>query len=250
MKVHTLMDAQSNIPTFVNLTASCENDSNFLNLLNEKHIVKDSILLFDKGYIGYYAYEQLSQRGVTYVTKRRNRAKFKLIKERYGTIESPLIICDQIVEFKKKADKKSGTPKVTHRARCIVYKESEHSEELIFQTNNFKIPAMDVVDLYHCRWQIELLFKQLKQNFELKYFLGDNVNAVESQVWVALIANLLVSVVKAQVKRRCSFTGIVSLLRIHLMNYISMIMLLETPDTIWSKRDKIPQKIPELPFIT
>ena len=169
MKVHTLMDAQSNIPTFINLTASAENDSNFLNLLNEKHLVKDSILLFDRGYIGYYAYEQLSQRGVTYVTKRISRAKFKLIEERCGTVESPLIICDQIVEFKKKADYKRGTPKITHRARCIVYKESEDSEELIFQTNNFNIPAMDVVDLYHQRWQIELLFKQLKQNFELKY---------------------------------------------------------------------------------
>ncbi len=250
MKVHTLMDSHSSIPIVVNFTAAAENDIDFLSNLNDEHLAKDSVLVFDKGYISYYMYEQLSLRGVTYVTKRINRAKFRLINERCGTVESPLIVCDQIVEFTKKADYNKGTPKITHRARCIVYKESEHSEELIFQTNNFKIPAMDVVELYHQRWQIELLFKQLKQNFELKYFLGDNVNAIESQVWVALIANLLVSVVKAQVKRRCSFTGIVSLLRIHLMNYISMIKLLETPDTMWIKSDQTPQKIPELPFIT
>lgn len=250
MKVHTLMDAQSNIPILINFTASAENDIDFLSNLNDEYLAKDSILVFDKGYISYYMYEQLSLRGVTYVTKRRDMAKFRLIEERCGTVETPLIICDQIVEFEKKADYNKGTPKVTHRARCIVYKENKDSEELIFQTNNFKIPAMDVVDLYHQRWQIELLFKQLKQNFELKYFLGDNVNAIESQVWVALIANLLVSVVKAQVKRRCSFTGIVSLLRIHLMNYISMIILLETPDTIWVRSNQIPQKIPELPFTT
>lgn len=233
IKVHTLIDSDSCLPNIAVMTAAAENDVDFFDKIKALELPKGSFLVFDKGYINYANYEDLTAQGIIYVTKRINRAKFKLIKERSGSIESPLIVCDQVVEFSKKADYVKGTPKIKHKARCIVYKASEEAEELIFQTNNFTIPAMDVVEIYHRRWKIETLFKQLKQNFELKYFLGDNVNAIESQIWVVLIANLLISIVKKQIKRKCSFTGVVSLLRIHIMNYVSMIDLLENPDRAW-----------------
>ncbi|MFI3292974.1 MAG: hypothetical protein SNI70_05600 [Rikenellaceae bacterium] len=75
--------------------------------------------------------------------------------------------------------------------------------------------------------------RYLKQNFQLKYFLGDNVNAIESQVWVVMIANLLISIIKSGVKRVCSYTGIVSLIRLQLMSYISLYDLLEKPEKSW-----------------
>ena len=63
----------------------------------------------------------------------------------------------------------------------------------------------DIIAIYDHRWQIELLFKQLKQNFPLKYFYGESVNAIQSQIWITLIANLLLTVVRKQIKRSWSF---------------------------------------------
>lgn len=233
IKVHTLIDSESCIPSLVVMGAASENDVDFFADIKRRSLPKGSFLVFDKGYISYADYEYFSQQGISYVTKRISRANFKLIEERTGSVDEPLIVCDQIIEVTKKADKKKGTPKIKHRARCVVYKQNEQSEELIFQTNNFKIPAMEIVEIYRRRWQIETLFKQLKQNFELKYFLGDNANAIECQIWAVLIANMLVSIIKRLIKRKSSFTGVVSLLRLHIMDYISMFELLENPEQAW-----------------
>lgn len=246
IKVHTLIDTESGIPNMVVMNAAATNDVEFFAAVRRKNLPKGSFLVFDKGYISYADYEYFSQQDIFYVTKRIERASFRLVEEREGTVDEPLIVCDQIIEVTKKADKKKGTPKIKHKARCVVYKKDEKSGELIFQTNNFKIPAMEVVDIYHRRWKIETLFKQLKQNFELKYFLGDNVNAIECQIWAVLIANLLVSIVKCQIKRKCSFSGVVSLLRIHFMNYISMHELLENPEKSWIKQNLEQNKEAEL----
>ena len=75
-----------------------------------------------------------------------------------------------------------------------------HSNVLL--TNNFELEPQEIIAIYKRRWQIETLFKQLKQNFPLKYFFGESVNAIQIQIWVALIANLLISIVQKQVQRR------------------------------------------------
>ncbi len=246
IKVHTLIDSESGVPNLIVMSAAAKNDVDFFKDVKKKNLPKGSFLVFDKGYVSYADYEYFTQQGISYVTKRMERTKFRLIEEREGNIYEPLIVCDQIIEVSKKVDKIKGTPKIKHKARCIVYKQDSASEEIIFQTNNFRISAMEVVEIYHRRWQIETLFKQLKQNFELKYFLGDNVNAIESQIWVVLIANLLVSIIKKHIKRKSSFTGIVSLLRIHFMNYISMYELLESPEKAWIQQNIQQNKEAEL----
>ena len=83
------------------------------------------------------------------------------------------------------------------------------------------------------RWQIELLFKQLKQNFPLKYFLGDNANAIEIQIWAAMLANLLLTLVRSKVKRKWAFSNMVSFIRKQLMNYINVYRFLENPEQSW-----------------
>ena len=84
-------------------------------------------------------------------------------------------------------------------------------------TNNFDMQEWDIVEIYARRWQIELLFKQLKQNFPLKYFYGESVNAIESQIWVSLIANLLLTVVRKKVRRKWAFSNLVTAVRQMLM---------------------------------
>jgi IS4 transposase len=97
--------------------------------------------------------------------------------------------------------------------------------------------------IYKKRWQIELLFKQLKQNFPLKYFLGDNENAIKIQIWCTLIVNLLLTVIRKQLKRKWSFSNLASFCRLHLFNYIHLMNFLENPEKDWIKEEDLQLKI-------
>ena len=120
-----------------------------------------------------------------------------------------------------------------HRSRRIAYWDSENGRLFEFITNNFELPAEKVAMIYKKRWQIELLFKQLKQNFPLKYFLGDNENAIELQIWAAMLANLLITLVQGKVKRKWAFSNLVSLIRQQLMNYVDVYRFMEDPEGTW-----------------
>lgn len=114
-------------------------------------------------------------------------------------------------------------------------------------TNNFELDYEEIVEIYERRWQIELLFKQLKQNFQLRYFYGESVNAIKTQIWVTLIANLLLTLVRKRVKRSWSFSGLASVIRQTLMHYINMWAFLEDPERIWIEINRLhKQKPPEL----
>ena len=91
--------------------------------------------------------------------------------------------------------------------------------------------------IYKQRWQIELLYKQLKQNFPLRYFLGDNENAIKIQIWCTLITNLLLTVINKKLKRKWSFSNLTSFCRLHLFNYINLIKFLENPEKDWIKTE-------------
>ena len=100
----------------------------------------------------------------------------------------------------------------------------------IFFTNNTRIKASTIANIYKKRWQIECLFKRLKQNHPLKYFLGDNENAIKVQIWSALITDLLIKIVKDKVNRKWSFSNIAAMIRLHLMTYIHLIKFLQNPE--------------------
>ena len=88
--------------------------------------------------------------------------------------------------------------------------------------------------IYKHRWQIETMFKRLKQNFPLKYFLGDSQNAIEIQIWTALIIQLLMLVIQRKIKRKWAYSNMVSVVRFHLMTYINLFKFLENPDKKWA----------------
>lgn len=92
------------------------------------------------------------------------------------------------------------------------------------------MPLETIVAIYRRRWQIESLFKQIKQNFPLRYFYGESANAIKIQVWVTLIANLLLSVLQNKQTRRWSFSGLATMVRIVLMYYLNLEKFLNQPD--------------------
>ena len=90
-----------------------------------------------------------------------------------------------------------------------------------------------IAGLYKTRWQIELVFKQIKSNFPLKYFLGDNENAIKIQIYCVLIVNLLIAVIKKKLKRKWAFSNLVNFCKIHLFNSINLMKFLENPEKDW-----------------
>ncbi|GHT24862.1 hypothetical protein FACS189430_10570 [Bacteroidia bacterium] len=197
--------------------------------LSEVHLEAGSFITFDKGYVDYAEYERFTKEDVFYVTRLKDNAKYDAGEE-YDIpdeADSGVLKDEEIVLYYGKDGKKK------HRSRRIAYWDAENQRLFEFITNNFEITAEKVAMIYKKRWQIELLFKQLKQNFPLKYFLGDNQNAIEIQIWVSMLANLLLTLVKSKVKRNWAFSNMASVIRQQLMNYINIYRFLEDPEGSW-----------------
>jgi IS4 transposase len=139
------------------------------------------------------------------------------------------VLEDQIIEV----DVKKSKEKTTLKLRKVTFYDRVNKREFEFLTNLFDLRADLIAALYKIRWQIELLFKQLKQNFPLKYFLGDNENAIRIQIYCVLIVNLLFAVIKKKLKRSWAFSNLVSFCKIHLFNYINLMRFLENPEKDW-----------------
>lgn len=227
IKAHTIIKAGENVPCLVRYSEAVRHDHVFLTeVLN---LAKGSIVTFDKGYVDYAQYQALTGKGIWYVTRLKDNAVFEA-QEEFDIPEGADsgVLKDEEIVLSYGENKKEK-----HRARRIAYWDSENGRLFVFLTNNFDLTAEKVALIYKKRWQIELLFKQLKQNFPLKYFLGDNENAIEIQIWAAMLANLLITLVKSRVKRSWAFSNLVSIIRQQLMNYINIYGFLEDPEGSW-----------------
>ena len=140
------------------------------------------------------------------------------------------VINDQIIRVDIK---KNGSYLKTIELRKVTYCDHVGQRYFEFVTNLFGMNVGHIALIYKKRWQIELLFKQLKQNFPLKFFLGDNDNAIKIQIWCALIVNLLLTILRKKIKRKWAFSNLASFCRLHLFNYIHLIRFLENPEKDW-----------------
>ncbi len=227
IKAHTIIKASENVPCLVRYSEAVRHDHMFLNEVF--NLAKGSIITFDKGYVDYARYEALTVSSIWYVTRLKDNAVYEA-REEFDIPDGADsgVLKDEEVILYYGQDKKQE-----HRSRRIAYWDNENGRLFEFITNNFELTAEKVALIYKKRWQIELLFKQLKQNFPLKYFLGDNENAIEIQIWTAMLANLLIALVKNKVKRKWAFSNLVSVVRQQLMNYINIYCFLEDPEGSW-----------------
>lgn len=227
IKAHTIIKASENVPCLIRYSEAARHDHMFLKeVLN---LAEGSIITFDKGYVDYAQYQVFSENSIWYVTRLKDNAIYEAKKEFDipDNADSGVLKDEEIIlSF---GDKKE----LKHRSRRIAYWDSENNRLFEFITNNFELSAEKIALIYKKRWQIELLFKQLKQNFPLKYFLGDNENAIEIQIWSAMLANLLLTLLRSKVKRSWSFSNLVSTLRQQLMSYINVYRFLEDPEGSW-----------------
>ena len=227
IKAHTMINAYENVPCLIRYSAAAKHDHTFLKEIN---LPKGSFITFDKAYNDYLQYKRFTDNGVWFVTLQKENAIYQ-IDEEYDIPDNidEGVIKDEAIYLSYQKDGQEKKIKL----RRIAYWADDRQRLLIFISNNFELSADLIALIYKKRWQIETLFKQLKQNFPLKYFLGDNVNAIEIQIWVSLIANLLISVIKSRIKRNWSFSNMASIIRQHLMNYIDIYKFLNDPEKAW-----------------
>lgn len=226
-KVHTLIKADEDVPRFIKISSAAKHDSPYL-----KHIQlpKGSILTFDKGYVDYKQYNRLTEDKIWFVTRMKANTQWILTEQRtlnQYQLNKGVLFDANVVLGHSHHDKAVKVP-----ARIVRYKDPKTAKEFEFLTNNTTLKPFTIAQIYQKRWQIEVLFKRIKQNYPLRYFLGDNENAIRIQTWCALIADLILKVVKAGIKRKWSFSGIVSIVRQHLLEYINLTHYLEQPEVI------------------
>lgn len=225
IKVHAIIDALADVPTLIKFSSAATHDHTFLKDLK---LEQGSIVVFDKGYNDYTQYAQWNNEGVSYITRQKRNAKYISLEEFDLSEDAPdEILKDELIEVDK------GDDKVW--IRRIAYWDEQKEKVYEFITNNIYLEPDKIADIYKNRWQIELLFKRLKQNFPLKYFLGDSQNAIEIQIWVSLIIQLIMLVIKAKLNKNWSFSNMVSVVRFHLASYLDLIKFLNDPFRKWEE---------------
>jgi hypothetical protein len=233
VKAHMLIDAKEGIAKFVRITAAKIHDSTFLKDIS---LPKGSYIVFDKAYNKYKLFAEWTKRGLNFVTRMKDNAVYQVLETKIdasGT-SSIGVIKEEIIELSYKDGKEIKTIKL----RRITYKDEKISKALVFLSNIMDLPTEEIALIYKNRWQIELLFKKIKQNFQLKYFIGDTENAIKIQIWCTLIAHLLLSIIKKASKTNKAFSTVVTIIRLHLMSYVDLIGFLKNAMKAWLEKDR------------
>ena len=223
IKVHSVIHANEGVPCDVQFTSAATNDSF---MLAPNYYQHGEILAMDRAYINYEKFEELTERDVVYVTKMKKSLNYEILADCMDmNAEGKMEYREQVVVFRK--------GEISHIARIITYvdiKKGKQPKLISLLTNDFDMSPETIVDIYRRRWQIESLFKQIKQNFPLRYFYGESANAIKIQIWVTLIANLLLSLLQSSLERKWSFSGLATMVRIVLMYYLNLQAFLNQPD--------------------
>jgi hypothetical protein len=232
IKAQTLLPFDSLVPEHVELGAAAKNDKDFLGQLPVK---EGYLYVFDKGYVNYKVYSEWGEKGVFFVTRLNKNASYRVIKDNpvnyLDVAASEGVIKDQIIQVKLKGSKDG------FQLRLVTYKDPNSAKVLKFITNHMDYKALTISYIYKNRWAIEPFFKQLKQNYQLEYFFSDSEEGIKSQIWIALIANLIFTLIFHRNKQAESFTTVVSMARSGLNTYICFLSIIKHQKLTSEERD-------------
>ena len=202
LKLHCLYDIKEQIPVFNVITTANKSD---VKVAKETAfpLTPDSIITFDRAYIDFSLFQAYENANVFFVTRAKENLRFDLLGQQAIPKKKGLQF-DQIVQIKNPKQRK----KYPGKLRLIGYFDHDANKTYLFLTNNFKLAAITIAQIYKARWQIELFFKWIKQNLKIKTFLGTSKNAVLSQIWVAMIYTLLLAYIKFQTKSSFSILNL------------------------------------------
>ena len=214
VKMHTLLDHEGYIPAFANITDAKTHENRMAPTLK---LPKGSIVVFDKGYINYSWFNMLGEENVFFVTRLKHNAVYKLL-ERRPVNRKTGVTSDHIIEV--------VSHRKTLRLRRIGYRDPESGKHYEFLTNHFRLSPKTIADIYKERWQIELFFKEIKQNLRIKSFVGHSENAVLIQIYTALTIYLLLAYQKFLSRFGQSVQHLFQLIQLNLLGSASLEELL------------------------
>ena len=230
-KVHAMMDAFSGVTEFVRMTEAREHDQKFLYHLK---LAPNSWIVFDKAYTNYRYFAKWTAQKVWFVSRERGKAVFhvtKVMVDKTRKRNAKGVLKEQYVTV---AVKQNGVEMERLKLRRITFL-SEDGKVYVYQTNNFTLPASQIATIYKNRWMIELLFKQIKQNFPLRYFWGESPNAIKMQVYCVLIAQLLMVVIRKKAATKKSFANMITVIRLHLSSYVELLAFIKDTYKAWRR---------------
>ena len=238
VKVHMAIEDTGLCPHIVHISAGCENDKTFMPKVN---LPPYSTVIMDRGYCDYTQYNRWDNEKVRWITRIYPTSVYKIHQSLEITPDQARSGLLKVQRIELGYSNRRVKKKVF--CRKIDYLHSQSGKVFEFITNDLQTDPLLIAGLYKKRWSIELLFKRLKQNMPLQYFLGESQNAIRIQIWCALIADLLIQVLRRHVKRKWAFSNIVSLIRLHLFNYLSLYSFLENPDQYSLRKNTHPQQL-------
>jgi transposase len=218
VKVHTLMDLKGSIPTFIRITDGKVHD---VNILDNLILEPGAIYVMDRGYLDFARLFVFTQNLSTFITRAKNNFDYSRIC--YRQIDKTTgLRCDQTIRLN------GFYPSQAYPAvlRRVGYYDIETNKKFIFLTNNFSLDALTIAQLYKCRWRIEIFFKWIKQYLRIKTFFGTSINAVKTQIWVAISVYVLAAIVKKELKIELSLGEILQILSIVLFEKVSITQVL------------------------
>ena len=220
LKLHYLYDHSGSIPTFLVVTDARQHE---IKVARRQHLplLPDSIISVDRAYIDYNWLYSLKRTGVFFVTRAKRNMKYVDIGQ-HEVDNNKGLLFDKTIRLTGYYQSKAYPEPL----RLIGYKDPETEKILLFLTNNFRLSAYTMTQIYKARWQIEIFFKWIKQNLKIKSFLGTSKNAVLTQIWVAMCYYLLLAYIKYQTKYSYSLLELSWMLAEMILERISLIDLL------------------------
>lgn len=230
VKLHLQLDHQGCLPCWALIT---DGDTNDVRIAQKLEFAVGTIVVIDRGYLDYALYERWTESGVYFVTRSRTNMLYEVI-ERRAVSSRGNVKRDETIQLAEGY----GRKRCPSRLRQVTVWDAEHERELVFLTNIFHLAASTIGAIYKDRWQIELFFKALKQNLKIKTFVGTSENAVNVQIWTALIAMLLLKFLWLKSTWAWSLSNLAAMLRFNLLSYRDLWAWLDEPF-------KIPIVIPD-----
>lgn len=221
LKLHLLLDHDGYLPVFACVTEGRRHE---INVARTLELPKGAIVVMDRGYVDYRLFKKWTEEGVFFVTRQKRNNADLVSERRVVPVHGPVLRDEMVAHQPFEAGAKAR-----QILRRIVIWREDNREELVLLTNNFTLSASTIGAIYKERWQIELFFKALKQQMRIKTFVGTSANAVQIQIWTALITMLLVKLLQFRSRFSWSLSNLVALLRWNLFSYRDLWTWIDAP---------------------
>jgi len=221
VKLHTKMDAKTSIPDFIYVSDGKMHDVNVLDLIS---ILPESFYVMDRGYLDFSRLYRIKLAEAYFVIRAKKNLQFRRIYSE--KVDKTIgIKCDQTIKL-------TGfypSQEYSEKLRRVKYYDNETDKTFVFLTNNFELEASEIAQLYKHRWFIETFFKWIKQHLKIKSFWGRSLNAVKTQIWIAISVYVIILILKKRLKLSQSIYEILQILSVNIFDKEPLYQLFKKP---------------------